>query len=70
MAAKRKNQTVQPAIPAQRVAKSKKTGTRDAVETAIDLAKSDPSMTWEEQLARNPDRVTQWDVGSKAEPDR
>jgi len=38
-----------------------KTGTRDAVETAIDLAKQDRSKSWEEQMANNPNRISQWE---------
>lgn len=44
------------------------TPARDAVETAIDLAKSDPSLTWEEQLARQPGRVTPWPSASDPTP--
>jgi len=41
-------------------AQPRKTGTRDAVEKAIELAKSDNSLTWEQQLAKEPRRISPW----------
>ena len=38
------------------------TSTRDVVETAIDLAKSDYCLTWEEQLAKSPRKVSLWEI--------
>lgn len=35
-------------------------GTRDAVETAIDRAKSDKSSTWEAVNTRTSKRITRW----------
>ena len=52
---------VQPSAPATSALRPRKTGSHDAVETAIDLAKSDRLLTWEEQLAQNPERVTRWE---------
>jgi hypothetical protein len=36
------------------------TGTRDAVETAIDLSKEDKSTTWEASASKVLRRITQW----------
>ena len=47
-------------VASQAACQQKATGTRDAVETAIDLAKSDYALTWEQQLAEAPDRISPW----------
>jgi len=36
------------------------TGTRDAVETAIGLAKSHTSLSWDQQLEKTSGRITPW----------
>jgi hypothetical protein len=41
--------------------RKRKTGTREAVETAIDLAKQDRSISWEEQMANDPNRISRWE---------
>lgn len=41
-------------------AQTRKSGTRDAVETAIGLAKEDKSGTWESSLSRTPRRINRW----------
>lgn len=43
------------------VSVTRPTGTRNAVETAIDLAKSDYGLTWDQQLAKHPRKVSQWE---------
>ncbi len=45
-------------------------GTRDAVETAIDMAKEDKSSTWESHLSKVPDRVARWQEKSSSAPSR
>lgn len=41
------------------------TGTRDAVETAIDLSKRNQRSTWEALTAKNRGRISQWSVDEK-----
>jgi hypothetical protein len=49
-----------PSIPASTVS-----GTRDAVESAIDLSKGDRSITWEESAANNLARINRWESPKK-----
>lgn len=42
--------------------------TRNAVETAIDLAKRDKSRSWETPLAEAPDRIAQWAASQGESP--
>jgi hypothetical protein len=39
---------------------TERSGTRDAVETAIDRAKSDKSSTWEGSASRTTKRISRW----------
>lgn len=43
---------------------------RDAIETAIDLAKSDRTSTWEEALRLRPNRIRPYDGDEGAEGTR
>lgn len=45
---------------ASQASQPRKTGTRDAVEKAIELAKSDNYLTWEQQLENDPRRISPW----------
>jgi hypothetical protein len=42
-------------------ARRRATTSRDAVETAIDLAKQDNKSSWAEQIAQDPQRITPWE---------
>ena len=53
------NQDVQPEI-------SKKTDSRDAVESAIDLSKGDRTITWESSALKRLRKLRQWEAKNKA----
>lgn len=44
-----------------------RSSTRDAVETAIDMAKRDKTTTWESSL-KNTKRISRWQAASADEP--
>jgi len=39
-------------------------GSKDAVETAIDISKADRRSTWEEVVSREPERIPRWSESS------
>ena len=44
-------------------------GTRDAVESSIEISKGDRSITWEESASRNLTKITRWE-DAKNQPAR